>query len=352
MGFGRSEWTAYLETAAEHNPYFQPRYDTFVTHQSNHEQTWKEDKMFSKLLSTTALAAIALTATSCSNQAPSNQSQVLQQGQQATPKSVGTATSAPMAKANRAELVQEAVEALRETSNALTAIDRNKTNDAIAALERATGKLEIVLARTPELALAPVDVTATTYDVLGSVGDVERIRDAAKSAIDRGRLQDARRLISDLASETVVSTSSLPLATYPTALKQSAALLHQGKAQDAKAVLETALGTIVIEHRIAPLPLARAQVAIDQAKGLSEKANRTEAESARLRSLLATARTQLRFGQALGYATEKDMKNLMDAVDEIERNTSGQRHGKGLLDRIGGLFVTARQASQPQQSKR
>jgi hypothetical protein len=41
------------------------------------------------------------------------------------------------------------VAALRETQNALAAIDRNKTDDAIAALERATGKLEIVLARTP-----------------------------------------------------------------------------------------------------------------------------------------------------------------------------------------------------------
>jgi hypothetical protein len=47
------------------------------------------------------------------------------------------------------KLVDEAVAAVRETQNALTAIDQNKNDDAIAALERATGKLEIVLARTP-----------------------------------------------------------------------------------------------------------------------------------------------------------------------------------------------------------
>lgn len=80
-------------------------------------------------------------------------------------------------------------------------------------------------------------------------------------------------------------------------------------------------------------------------------ANRTAAENGKLRALLGTARTELRFGQALGYATEKDMSDLIAAVDQIDRKTSGQQHGTGLLDRIRGLFEHARQASQPQQGK-
>jgi hypothetical protein len=243
------------------------------------------------------------------------------------------------------------VAALRETQNALAAIDRNKTDDAIAALERATGKLEIVLARTPDLALAPVDVSVTSQDVLGTIKNVENLRDAAEAALDRGQLQDARRLISGLASETVVSVSNLPLATYPAAIKQAAALLHQGKPQEAKTILETALSTVVVEQTIIPLPIARAQAAIEAAKGLSEKANRSPAENAKLRGLLGNARTELHFGKALGYATEKDMSDLIAAVDEIDRKTSGQQHGTGLLDRIRGLFEHAREASQPQQGK-
>jgi hypothetical protein len=253
--------------------------------------------------------------------------------------------------ANRGQLIEEAVAALRETQNALTAIDQNKTDDAIAALERATGKLEIVLARTPDLPLAPVDASVTTQDVLGTIKNVENLRDAAEAALDRGQLQDARRLISGLASETVVSVSNLPLATYPAAIKQAAALLHQGKPQEAKSVLETALSTVVVEQTIIPLPIARAQAAIEAAKGLSEKANRSPAENAKLRGLLGNARTELRFGKALGYASEKDMSDLIAAVDEIDRKTSGQQHGTGLLDRVRGLFEQARQAGQPQQGK-
>jgi hypothetical protein len=310
--------------------------------------------MFGKLLSTTALTGLVLISASCSEPAGDNQAGTPrnEQTQQVSPpRPAGGRTTAAAPNANRGQLIQEAVAALRETQNALAAIDQTKTDDAIAALERATGKLEIVLARTPDLALAPVDVSVTTQDVLGTIKNVENLRDAAEAALDRGQLQDARRLISGLASETVVSVSNLPLATYPAAIKQAAALLHQGKPQEAKAVLETALSTVVVEQTIIPLPIVRAQAAIEAAKGLSEKANRTSAENARLRGLLETARTELRFGQALGYATKKDMSDLIDAVDEIDRKTNGQQHGTGLLDRIRGLFEQARQASQPQQGK-
>ncbi|QXQ06810.1 hypothetical protein KX816_01710 [Sphingosinicellaceae bacterium] len=67
----------------------------------------------------------------------------------------------------------------------------------------------------------------------------------------------------------------------------------------------------------------------------------------RLRSLLAAARTDLRFGEALGYATEKDMSNLVAAVDDLDRKTSGQQHGTGLRDRLASLFDIARGSSQP-----
>ena len=309
--------------------------------------------MLGRLLSTTVLAGLALAAASCSQSHANDQAQPEKSGkaQQVAPSPRSNRPAVSAAADNRGRLLGEAVAALRETQNALTAIDQNKTNDAIAALERGTGKLEIVLARTPNLALAPVDVAVTTHDVLGSVDDVETLRKQAKEALDDGRVQEARQLIGDLVSETDVDVSNLPLATYPAALKQAAALLHQGKPKDAEAVLETALSTIVVERTIIPLPVARAQSAIEHANGLSEKANRTAADNDELRNLLATARTDLRFGQALGYATKQDMKDLLDAVDEIERKTSGQQHGKGLLDRIEGLFKKAHEASQPKGNK-
>lgn len=296
--------------------------------------------------STAALAGFLLATAACSGSAPEDvRAAPANRQHNATPAHDGAAATASPTR--HGDLLKEAVDALRETQNALAAIDRGRSDQAIAALERGTGKLEIVLARTPSLALAPVDTAVETRDVLGSVERVQEVREQARHALDRGRLQEARRLIGDLASETVISVSNLPLATYPTALKQAAAALHQGKPQEAKAVLETALSTIVVERTIIPLPLARAEQAIAQAKGLAEKANRTAAENERLRASLAAARTELRFGQALGYATEQDMKDLLAAVDEIERKTTGQQHGTNLLDRIERLFTSARQASQP-----
>lgn len=303
------------------------------------------------LVISTALGALALT--TWSSAAAAQSATTPQQSKPASSATqsakAGTQTQAPATnppEAQRDKLVDEAVAALRETQNALTAIDQNKPDDAIAALERATGKLEIVLARTPTLALAPVDVSVVTHDVIGTQADVEKIRGDAAAALAQGRLQVARQLISDLGSETVVSVSKLPLGTYPAALKQAAALLHQGKAQDAKVVLQTALSTIVIDNIVIPLPLVRAQLALEDARDLLEKKKRTDAESARMRQLLATARTQLQLGKALGYATDSEMTDLIASVDELERKTAGSQSAKGLLDPFGRKFDEARRSSQ------
>ena len=304
--------------------------------------------MFRNLLSTTTLAGLILTAASCSDAAKSSAKLAPAKSQVAINRPI--LAGAPLA--DHGKLLEEAVSALRETKNALAAIDQNKPGEAIAALERATGKLEIVLARSPDLALAPVDIAVSSQDLLATVQDVQTLRAEAKAAMDQGRLQDARMLIANLGSETDISVANLPLATYPTAIKQAAALLHQGKAAQAKLVLEAALSTIVIKRTVIPLPLVRAEAAVEAAKSLSEKANRTPAENNRLRSLLGTARAELGVGQALGYATEKDMSDLIAAVNDIDRRTSGQQHSTGLFDRIGTLFDTARRSSQAQTARR
>ncbi|MGL1204106.1 YfdX family protein, partial [Vibrio parahaemolyticus] len=45
--------------------------------------------------------------------------------------------------------------AVSETGNALKALDEGKKDDALADLEKTTGKLELILARDPQLTLAP-----------------------------------------------------------------------------------------------------------------------------------------------------------------------------------------------------
>jgi hypothetical protein len=248
-------------------------------------------------------------------------------------------------------MIAEAVTALQETQNALVAIDRNQRSQALEALARATGKLEILLAREPRLALAPVDVTVVTRDVIGDQRALEGLRERAEEALEKGRLQEARRLISDLASETVLRVSHLPLATYPAALKSAAAQLERNQPDVAKTTLQAAINTVVVQDTIFPLPLHRAEVALVEANRLAEKVNRTQADNRQLASLLTRARQQIKLGQALGYGTEEEMRQLLSEVDQIETRTTGQRSGRGLFDRIDGLFDKARQSSQSQRSE-
>lgn len=301
--------------------------------------------MFRKFLVTTAAATFLLTASACS------EAQSSAATQQTTTKQAPAATTPriadrPTVLGDRSRMIAEAISALQETQNALGAIDRNQRPQALEALARATGKLEILLAREPRLALAPVDVTVVTRDIVGDQRALEGLRERAEEALEKGRLQEARRLISDLASETVLKVSHLPLATYPAALKSAAAQLERNQSDVAKTTLQAALNTVVVEETIFPLPLHRAEVALSEAKTLAEKAARTRVDNQRLASLLAKAREQIKFAQALGYGSEQEMRQLLTEVDQIESRTTGQRSGRGFFDRIDGLVDKARQSSQ------
>nr|GLK21583.1 hypothetical protein GCM10017606_24100 [Microbacterium terregens] len=298
------------------------------------------------LFAATAASALILVA-GCSKQ--DNENQAAATNATAEPTTTANVTAPPPV--DREELLQDAVAALQETENALAALDKKDGKAATAALERATGKLEIVLARNPSLALAPVDVSVVTYDVLGSVDAVNALRKSAEDALEDGRVQEARHLIDGLASETVVRVGNLPLATYPDAIKAAAVLVSQNKLEEAKAALEAALSTIVIRDVIHPLPLTRASAAIEEARKLASNAKRGAGDDAKIQQLLTTAREQLRLGQALGYASKSEMKDLLKTVDEIEDGTKNKGAATSIFDKIRGLFKKAGESSQPQQKK-
>lgn len=253
-------------------------------------------------------------------------------------------------RAEISELIEEAVSALDETQAAITAIDSGDNQEALDALERATGKLEIILAREPNLALAPVGTSIAEYDLLATPEAVKVLADEIEDLTDKGRLQEARRLMKGLASELVVSTSNLPLATYPDAIKRAAALLDEQKPQEAKAVLLSALSTVVVTDTIIPLPIVRAEAEVEAAKVLAAKENRTEDDNKAIVAALADAREQIELARALGYATKKDLDDLRDAIEELEEETKGDKAATSFFDRIEGLFDKALEAVQPKKN--
>jgi hypothetical protein len=234
----------------------------------------------------------------------------------------------------RKEIIDEAVAAVTETKNALKALEEKKTKDALAALERATGKLNIVLAREPKLSLAPVEVEVIAHDIYTTVDAIKKARKQAEEYLDDGQVQKARMLLRDLASELDISVVSLPLKTYPAAIAAVTPLIDQGKIEDAKLALEAALNTLVITDHIIALPILRADMKLAKADALAQKEGRSEEDNKNLAKLLNEAREQLKFAEALGYGTKKDHKMLYSEIDTIESKTKGGKSGKGFFANV------------------
>lgn len=262
---------------------------------------------------------------------------------------VEQAQQAQMA-AKRQAIIEEATTAIRETQNALKALDEGQQAMALAALEHATGKLELILAREPELALAPAGVNVYTYDVVADIEVVKEVREQAEDALDDGDVQKARRLISNLASETVIKTTNIPLATYPQAIREAVRLIDEEKMEQAKMELQAVLNTLVVTDTVIPLSVVTAEQLLDEAKTLARKADRSQQENESLSKLLKESETQLEFAEALGYGSEEDFENLYAQLENIEDKTESGQAGTGFFDEIEGFIDDAIESSQPEES--
>ena len=235
---------------------------------------------------------------------------------------------------SREQIIQEAMSALRETRNALSALDDERPDDALSSLAIATGQLELLLAREPELALAPTGVSVMTRDVYGSRAAIEEAIDDAEDFLEDGEVQSARRLLDGLASEIVVTVTNIPLATYPDAIKAIAPLIDDGKLDEAKRGLQAALNTLVLTDHVIPLPAIRAQAMLEQAEAFAEDADRSVEDSEQLAELLARAREELEMAELLGYGRASDYEDLYAQIGEIETKTQDGQSGQGLFSNL------------------
>jgi len=235
-------------------------------------------------------------------------------------------------------LDKDAVAALDETKKAMAAIAQNKTDEALAAIERATGKLNVLLARRPETALIPVAAEVEIIDAAPL--DINLIRDraeAAERAVNDKDYPRARLLLHALTSELRVRVYNLPLATYPEALKEAARLLEQQKNQEARAVLTMALSTLVEVDQVSPLPIIVAQTAIDEAQAVREK------DKEKTKQLLALAKTELERAKELGYAGKDPEyaaldKHISELEEQINSNTETASFFSRLKERVASFF--------------
>jgi len=221
----------------------------------------------------------------------------------------------------RKTLDQDAASAIAETSNAVKAVAQGKTDEAMSAIERAIGKINVVVARNPANALIPVELQVEVIDA--APWDIRAIRSigkAAERAVEDRDYPGARVLLQHLISEIRVRTYNLPLASYPVALKDAARLLDQKRQDEAKAVLQTALNTLAIIDRVRPLPLAAAQDNVERAQALRDK----DKDAAQRQ--LAEAKTELDRAKELGYAgKDPEYAALNQAISDVEKQLKGNQ---------------------------
>ncbi|RMD63034.1 MAG: hypothetical protein D6826_05960 [Alphaproteobacteria bacterium] len=234
----------------------------------------------------------------------------------------------------RKKILDDALRAVEETRKALKALDEGRNDEALAALEKVTGKLELILALDPDLALVPVDVKVVTYDVRVDVETVKKAIEEARRLLDEGEVQSARRLVATLASEIIFRTLNIPMATYPDTIKTVAPLIDQGKIDEAKATLESVLGTLVVTEDIVALPVLRARLLLKDAETLAAKENRSDEDNEKLAADLAAAREQIRLAEVLGYGKKEAFDPIYNQIDEIEAKSSGGKSGTGWFDEI------------------
>jgi hypothetical protein len=242
----------------------------------------------------------------------------------------------------RAQLLKDAQAAVDQTHNALDALDQGKKDEALADLEQVTGKLDLILARDPKLALAPVGVSTVITDVYAGPDTAKEAVGQARALLDNGDVQQARALLDGLASEADMEVTNIPLATYPEAIKAIAPLIDAGKIDEAKTRLTAALNTLVIETYVTPLPTVRAKAILDDAETLAEKSGRSQEDNKKLHNQIEAAREQLKLGQVLGYGSKQAYKPLYDELDNIEKKTEGGKSGVGFFDQIQELLTSFR----------
>jgi len=227
----------------------------------------------------------------------------------------------------------EAVEAINMLLDVIEHLKNRDKEEAIKTIERVLGKLEVLIARDPSLQLVPVDVKEQIIDFPGTVEDVILAKKVVKELIDNDELQAARDIMLNLASELDIYITALPIGTYPVALKAIIPQIEAEKFDEAIALLVEVLETLVVEKIVIPLPILRAEQAIERASELTK--DKEHADKEELKELLAYAKEQLLLAQALGYGkVNEDYKPLLEEIEKIEKILESEESTKNIFEEL------------------
>ena len=237
-------------------------------------------------------------------------------------------TKAANSQKDAVKIIKEAVESVKLVGDVLVSLSNNKKDEAIKQLEKAIGKIEVVLSNPKAPALLPIDSRVVVQKFIGTAYDVENAVITSSALLAKHRVQDARKIVSGLVDEIDFATVNIPLASYPVALKEAAKYLHNNDVEKAKAILTQALNTFVNITTVTPIGIIEAQSLIAAASNIAK----TDKKLAL--SHLAQAKEALKRSEALGYTSRSDTtyKMLNEAISKIEKEVRGKNKAEKLFE--------------------
>lgn len=217
------------------------------------------------------------------------------------------------------QVITEARDSVLGTQQALMDLEKADTKAALSLLQDISKKLAIILAKNPGLALVPADIEADIFDFEGDANAIKKELKQADDFLDSGKPQGARQILAGLASEMRITTISIPLGSYPIAIKNAIALIDAGKTNEAELALDEVLNTLVEVTEIIPLPILRAEALLTEASVLEHKEDMSKEKSrAEVLKLADAAKEKLKIAELLGYGGKDDYRLLYKAIDELK----------------------------------
>lgn len=232
--------------------------------------------------------------------------------------------------ANKTKLVQEAIDSLKEANQALIALEKKDAKLATKKIESALGKLEVILAAKDAPRLLPIDSMVAVNEFIGTSEEIHETLALIETLINKGKVQEARKLMLPLQSEIDVTVVSLPLVTYPDALKLAAKYLQENKLDKAHEVLVTALSTFTKVTEIVPIPLLKATELIEASSVIAKE------DKKRALSYLDAAKESLKVAKSLGYVSKSatTYKMMKEQIEAVKKEIKGPNKAEKLFETL------------------
>lgn len=284
--------------------------------------------MMKKVILSTVAAGLLL-----GSQAVAKSQTVDAASQTATVKQISNAAVANAkqgAISHQKKMVQEAIDSLKSAHDALVDLDKKDKEAALKDIEKALGKLEVILSAKEAPKLLPIKSYVVVNEFVGTSDGIKATLKIAKEFLNDGKVQQARKLLIPLISEIDATTVSLPMASYPDALKLAAKYIHSDKIPMAKEVLAIALNTFDETTVVIPIPLLKAT---DLIAAASEIANKNKEQAIRY---LEGASENLKVAEVLGYVSKSatTYKVLQEKIKEIEKEIKGKNKAEKLFETL------------------